>query len=195
MTKPVNTLQDTPLQRQLQKALALCTPRYIAGLLEKIEDETVRSSVRYLLTAMQEVNHLIQPKLKQYGLCHLLAGFCRRLNYIAVDTIVLFSDESRVGPVPEPLKGKLYSIVTYLCAHARAMQAMLTFIKLSEKEGQLTLTVLMDIDFIHDIEKPNSILLCIALNEARSLGGRMKADRAGPDRKLFRLRVFFSTES
>ncbi len=54
MTKPVSTLQDTPLQRQLQKALALCTPRYIAGLLEKIEDETIRGSVRYLLTAMQE---------------------------------------------------------------------------------------------------------------------------------------------
>ena len=70
------------------------------------------------------------------------------------------------------------------------MQAMLIFIKLSEKEGQLILTVLMDIDFIHDIEEPNSILLCIALNEARSLGGRMKADRPGPGRKLFRPSFF-----
>ncbi len=177
----------TPLHERLSGEAAESIPRHVLELLGKTENKTVRSCLDAMLSSMQEVNRLVQSRPDKYETCYMLEHFCDQLNRASGDTLISFSSDGCSGLIPESLKDRLYMVITYLCGHALAKRAMFVLTELCCEKRSITLTLDADIAFIHGIDNSDSLLLDIALNEIRTLGGRLRGDRIGMGQRFFRL--------
>ena len=180
-------MDATPLHEELSGAPVESMPHYVIKLLKKTDNKTVRSCLNAMLSSMQEVNRLVQSGPDNYEPCDMLEHFCNQLNRASEDTLISFSSDGCSGRIPESLKDRLYMIITYLCGHALAKEAMFVFTELSCEEGRIILTVDADIAFIHGIDNSDGLLLHMALNEIRALNARLKGDRIGVGKRFFRL--------
>ena len=184
-------MDTTHLQKPVPQTLVEQSRGCIAKLINKAEFEAACSCLKAMFAAVRYVKRHTQGLYKTPKSCIIaseLEGFTKRLTLSSKETVVSSWFEDHGGTVSTSLWNSLRLLAVYLCSHAMAKGTVFISFGLSCEKDKVIFLVTSSVATLH---KPgdDDILLQMALGEVHRQGGRIKTDRIGRKKRVYRLAV------